>query len=304
MKYALSFSLFCLGILLSLNSFANECPSNWKTLHPAWIWCDDFETDKTASYFEKTGPFNRTAGVGFNGSYGMQSTWTSGSADGGSLKLAFGLTPPGSGFTPPASVDTTTKFKNIYYRVYLKSPTGWVNPSTPNNSKFVRAMVMTDSDWSQAMIAHLWSDEKNNSLLMSDPVSCVSGSTVQCVGYNDFAHFNWLGGTRGTTTIFASPELGTWKCIEHHVTLNNAGQSNGVSEFWIDDRLEASRTDLNFVGSYSAFGINSIFFENYINNGSPQTQSRYWDNIVVSTQRIGCNPDSNVLLPPTNLRVL
>lgn len=304
MKYAISFAMFYLCALFSLNSFASECASNWKTLHPEWIWCDDFETDKTISYFEKTGPFNRTAGVGFNGSYGMQATWTSGLSDGGSLKLAFGLTPPGSGFTPPAGVDTTTKFREVYYRVYLKSQTGWVNPNTPNNSKFVRAMVISASDWSQAMIAHMWSDETNNNFLMSDPVSCVSGSTVQCVGYNDFADFTWLGGTRGTTAIFTSPNLGTWNCIEHHVKLNDAGQSNGVSEFWIDDHLEASRTNLNFVGSYSAFGINSIFFENYINNGSPQAQSRYWDNIVVSPQRIGCNPGSNALLPPTNLKVL
>src|SRR5260221_932979 len=76
-KYAISLIMFCLYALFSLNSFANECPSSWKTLHPEWIWCDDFETDKTTSYFEKTGPFNRTAGVGLNGSYGMQSTWTS-----------------------------------------------------------------------------------------------------------------------------------------------------------------------------------------------------------------------------------
>jgi hypothetical protein len=152
------------------------------------------------------------------------------------------------------------------------------------------------------MIAHVWSDQSDNNFLMSDPVSCVAGSTVQCVGYNDFAHFTWLGGTRGTTAVFASPNLGTWKCIEHHVKLNDASQSNGVSEFWIDDHLEVSRTGLNFVGSYSAFGINAIFFENYINNGSPQAQSRYWDNIVVSTQRVGCNPSTS-LPPPTNLRV-
>src|SRR5437773_12353747 len=120
-KYAISFFVFCLYTSLALNSFADECPSNWKTLHPEWIWCDDFETDKTASYFEKTGPFNRTAGVGFNGSYGMQSTWTSGLADAGSLRLAFGLTPPGSGSTPRAGVDAPTSVWESYSRVYLRS---------------------------------------------------------------------------------------------------------------------------------------------------------------------------------------
>jgi len=299
-KRAITFVMFCLCASLASISFADECPSNWKTLHPEWIWCDDFETDKTSSYFEKTGPFNRVAGVGFNGSFGMRSTWTSGLVDAGSLKLAFGLTP--TGFSKPAGVDTTTKFREVYYRVYLKSQTGWVNASTGNNSKLVRAMVMSASDWSQAMIAHVWSDEGNNNFLMSDPVSCVSGSTVQCVGYNDFGHIVWLGGTRGTTAIFASPNLGTWKCIEHHVKLNDANQSNGVSEFWVDSNLDASRTNLSFVGSYSAFGINSIFYENYINNGSPQAQSRYWDNLVVSTQRIGCTPNP-AIAAPRNLRV-
>src|SRR4051794_34110868 len=74
-KYAMLIPVIVLSSLIGFNTFANECPSNWKTLHPAWIWCDDFETDKTASYFEKTGPITRTAGAGLNSSYGMKSTW-------------------------------------------------------------------------------------------------------------------------------------------------------------------------------------------------------------------------------------
>lgn len=305
MKYIFSLALFCLGTSLSFNSFANECPSNWKTLNPAWIWCDDFETDKTASYFEKTGPFNRTAGVGLDGSYGMQSTWMAGQVDGGSLKLAFGLTPPGSGIIPPAGVDTITRFREVYYRVYLKSQSGW-NSGTNNQSKFARATSFVAADWSQSMIAHLWSGGTNNNYLSIDPASCVSGSTVQCVGYNDFSHLVWLGMVNGTTPVFTTPNAGTWNCVEAHVKLNDAGLSNGVEEFWIDGHLEASSTNLNFVGSYGDYGINAILFENYINNGSPEAQSRYWDNLVVSTQRIGClqSTPSATLLPPQNLRII
>ena len=288
MKYAIAFTMFCLSALFSFISLADECPSNWKTLHPEWIWCDDFETDKTASYFEKKGPFNRTAGVGINGSYGMQSNWTSGSVDGGSLKLAFGLTPPGSGIVPPMGVDTTTKFRLIYYRVYLKSQIGW-NSGANKHSKFSRATSFVAADWTQAMIAHVWSnDTGNNNYLRSDPANCVSDSSVRCVGYNDFAALAWLGGVNGTTAVFASPNVGTWNCIEAYVRLNDAGLSNGIAKFWVDGHLEASSTNMNFVGSYSDYGINAVLFENYINNGSPQAQSRYWDNLVVSTQRIGC----------------
>ena len=303
MRSALSLVVACLFSSLALNSFADECPANWKTRHPEWIWCDDFETDKTPSYFEKTGSFNRTAGVGFNGSYGMKSTWISGSKDGGTLKLAFGLTPPGSGLTPPTGVDITTKFREVYFRVYLKSQTGWNSGTNGNNSKLARATSFVAADWSQSMIAHLWSnDTGNNNYLRSDPASCVSGSAVKCVGYNDFANLTWLGGLDGTTAIFTSPNAGTWNCIEAHVRLNDPDLSNGIEEFWIDGRLEASSISLNFIGSYSAYGINAVLFENYINNGAPQAQSRYWDNLVVSTLRIGCSP-SAVLAPPPNLRI-
>jgi len=45
---------------------------------------------------------------------------------------------------------------------------------------------------------------------------------------------------------------------------------------------------LNFVDSYTDYGINAIFIENYWNSGSPKEQQRYFDNFVVSTKRIGC----------------
>ena len=89
-----------------------------------------------------------------------------------------------------------------------------------------------------------------------------------------------------------------------HVKLNDLGQSNGVEEFWIDGHLEAKRTNLNFIGSYDGYGINAIFFENYINNGAPQAQSRYWDNLVVSTQPIGCMGPAAAVPPPQNLRLV
>lgn len=68
-------------------------------------------------------------------------------------------------------------------------------------------------------------------------------------------------GVNGTTAVFSSPNVGTWNCIEAHVKLNDPGLSNGIEEFWIDNHLEASSTNLNYVGSYSAYGINAILLE-------------------------------------------
>ena len=139
------------------------------------------------------------------------------------------------------------------------------------------------------MIAHLWAGGEY--WLLVDPVSLVDENcVVLSTGYNDFAHMDWLGNKRGITPIFGPGYDGIWYCIEAHVKLNdtNPEVANGVQEFWIDEQLEARRDGLNFVKCWDEYGINAIFFENYWNSGSPVTQERYFDNIVVSTEPIGC----------------
>jgi hypothetical protein len=124
-----------------------------------------------------------------------------------------------------------------------------------------------------------------------DPARCVDGNgNVACTTYNDFSHLKWIGAKSGKTPVFSTGNAGRWFCIEHHVKLNDPGQSNGVQEFWIDGNLEARDENLNFIGSYTTYGINAIFIENYWNEGSLKKQERYIDNIVVSTKPIGCFP--------------
>jgi hypothetical protein len=48
------------------------------------------------------------------------------------------------------------------------------------------------------------------------------------------------------------------------------------------------KTGMNWLGSFAAFAWNAVFLENYVNAGAPQAQERYFDDFVVSTQRIGC----------------
>jgi len=90
------------------------------------------------------------------------------------------------------------------------------------------------------------------------------------------------------TPLFDPGHVGRWYCIEAHAQLNTPGEPDGVFEYWLDGNLEARETGLNWVGPFSPYGINAVFFENYWNGGSPAAQERYFDNIVVGTQRIGC----------------
>lgn len=263
----------------------NEC----NTAKPEWIFCDDFETDRLSHYFEYSHPdssFERTDSVGVLGSWAMRVHFKKGQVDAGSLKLAFGKTP-----SPYLrAIDSgTTIYREIYWRVFLRNDSTWTGGG---GDKLSRAQVLASSAWSQAMGAPVWSaggTPPGSNYLAIDPYSgSDSAGRLTTNTYNDFPHLRWLGAARGATPIFDQAHVGRWYCIEAHIRLNDAGQSNGMFELWIDDWLEARRIDLNWVGRFADYGLNTVFFENYWNSGSPVAQDRYLDNVIVSTRRVGC----------------
>jgi hypothetical protein len=213
----------------------------------------------------------------------MRVRWQVGEVGAGSLKLAFGRTP----LTYFRAVDAgTANYRDIYWRMYVKNQAGWVGGGA---DKLSRATVFAGSNWSQAAIAHIWSMGSGSNYLGVDPASGTDlAGNVLTTTYNDFANLRWLGMRAGTLPIFSSGNVGQWYCVEARMRLNDPGVNNGVHALWINGTLQAQRTDLNWVGSYDAYGINAVFFENYWNAGSPVAQERYFDNLVVSTQPIGC----------------
>ncbi|HVT40119.1 MAG TPA: Ig-like domain-containing protein [Gemmatimonadaceae bacterium] len=259
------------------------------------IWCDDFESDRTGSYFEYDsggGRFARAAGVGVDSSTGMRVRWAAGDVGAGSFHLAFGKTP--QAYMKPVD-DGTANYREIYWRMYVRNQAGWTGGG---GEKLARGIVFADSSWAEAAIAHVWS--MNLNLLGLDPASGTDTlGNVRTKEYNDFPNLRWFGEQRGATPIFDAAHVGKWYCVEVHMKLNDAGQSNGLNELWINGSLEAQSTNLNWLGSFNAFGINAIFFENYWNAGSPVAQERYIDNLVVSTQRIGCGTPAAGAAPPT-----
>ena len=265
---------------------AGEC----ERPHPGWIWCDDFESDRLASYFEYDdagGRFARVAGAGAEGSAGMRATYaTAPQTSSGSLKVAFGRTP--QPYFRAVDAGTAT-YREVYWRVYVRYPTGWQGGGA---DKLTRATSFVDAgSWAQSMIAHVWSggDSASWNYLFIDPASGTDASgAIQTTTYNDFTNLRWLGAARGSSAVFAPASQGSWHCIEAHARLNDSGAANGLFELWVDGHADASRELLNWVGGYGGYGINAVFLENYWNAGSPVSQSRYLDNLVISTQRIGC----------------
>ncbi|PYO80971.1 MAG: hypothetical protein DMD65_14145, partial [Gemmatimonadetes bacterium] len=264
------------------SSAAGECA----TPQAGWIWCDDFEQNRLGQYFEydsSSGDFVRAAGVGMDGSYGMRVHFAAGQVSAGSLHLAMGKVPDSYFRTVDAG---TAIHRNVYWRMYVRNQTGW---SGGGGYKLSRAISFATSTWAEAMMAHVWGDPPGSGELYLDPASGTDAAgNLLTTKYNDFANMRWLGAQSGVTPLFDASHVGQWYCVEAHAQLNDAGLSNGMFEFWINGNLEARETGLNWLGSFSAYGINALFFENYWNTGSPVAQERYFDNIVISTEPIGC----------------
>jgi hypothetical protein len=256
---------------------------------PEWIWCDDFEEERLAAYFEyddSDGSFVRQGGVGRDGSFGMAVRFAGSQVSAGFLHLAVGKTP--QEYMRPVD-DGATAYRELYWRLYVRNEPTWRGGG---GHKLSRAFSFASpTSFAQAMVAHVWAgSEPNHNRLVIDPVSGTDeAGNLRTVKYNDFEHFRWLGSRAGATPIFDENHVGDWYCIEAHAALNDAGVSNGVFELWVDGWREASRSDLNWVGTIGPeYGINAVYFENYWNGGSPIAQERYFDDIVVSTARIGC----------------
>ncbi len=254
-----------------------------------WIFCDDFESDRLARYFEYDsagGSFVRRPGVGVNGSTAMLVRFAAGQVAAGSLHLALGKVPAGAGL---ATVDgTTNTYRDLYYRVYVRNDATWTGGG---GDKLMRAQSIVASNWAQAMDLPVWTDPvPNENYLEVDPESGTDAAgNVVTTKYNDFANLRYLGLARSTLPMFDASHVGQWYCVEAHAKLNDAGQSNGVAELYINGALAAQHANMNWVGNFSAYGINAVFVENYWNAGSPKAQQRYIDRLVVSTQPIGCN---------------
>lgn len=249
----------------------------------AWIWCDDFEQDRLARYFEVNtagGRLARSTGAGRAASTGLRQRFVAGEEHAGDLSLAFGRTP--DAYMRPVDAGTAN-YRELYWRFYLRTEPGWTGGA---GWKLSRAIIFADASWAEALVAHAAGYTNDTMYLILESGTDIDG-TLRTTRYNDFGNFRYLGDRAGQAPIYAT-RVGEWVCVEAHVRLNDAGVSNGVFESWVNGVADVTWTELNLVGRYSAYGLNALFFNAYWNNGAPRTQERYLDNIVVSSRRIGC----------------
>lgn len=103
----------------------------------------------------------------------------------------------------------------------------------------------------------------------------------------------------GANNISSPPAvspLGQWVCLEARVQANSGGQANGSQTLWVDEQQAGEWTGFRW-RTDDALKINSLGLWHYVTDGvyAPgQTQQTIWfDDVVISTARIGCGPGGN-----------
>jgi len=119
--------------------------------------------------------------------------------------------------------------------------------------------------------------------------------------YPDMPCAQPVGQNYGEYTYFSPPTqapLDIWTCLETEVLLNTPGMHNGLHRAWLNGALAVEK--LNMRWRDSAILNLSSFQLSFSGNSS--TDTHIWiDNVVVSTQRIGCLSTAIPPSPPTGL---
>jgi hypothetical protein len=99
-------------------------------------------------------------------------------------------------------------------------------------------------------------------------------------------------------------ERGRWVCLEMHMRLNTPGQArllqrgqarllqrgqaDGSMSFWVDGQPAHEQTGMHW-RDVPELQLNKAWLQHYIAGGDADQSNRIWfDDVVVSTQRIGC----------------
>jgi hypothetical protein len=236
--------------------FAGECAQS--SLHPEWLWCDDFEGGKAfkENYQDvDTTGFSISTNDVFEGANALQQHYKTGQVGAGWI-----IRVNNNGFPD-----------HLFMRWYHKFETGFQGfPPKMARMRFRER----SGDWAAPLEIHTW---VQNAYVVAD-VKANSSSQRNSTG--------WLAVAKSNFSFDNPANVGRWVCFEMEVQLNTPGATDGLYRIWADDSLIVERTKVDLRGSENLH-INEVMLDCYWNGGSPKAQSRYYDNFVISTKRIG-----------------
>jgi hypothetical protein len=267
---------------------------------PGIIFCEDWEGTSplpgqwTDGYNGGLQSVTTTAANVYQGARALETLWPGGSAGAGWLSRWFKTN--GQPTTP------VTGYDHVYARLYFKLQSNFT--CAPNCPK---VMVLygnrTDNPWSGSGQAGICPNGTDY---------FYAGVATSQVGPRDYILYDYypempctqpVGQNFGQYIYFspvAQAPLDTWTCLETEVLLNTPGARDGLHRAWLNGVLAVEKANMRWRDS-TILNLNSFQLSF---SGNPSADTRMWiDNVVVSTQRIGCVSAGIPPDPPTGLTV-
>jgi hypothetical protein len=234
-----------------------DCPVEEQKI----ILCDDFEGDDLSVNYEdinaKTGQgIELSSNDFFRGEQSLMQSYTPGQVEAGWI----------------SNVIEDGYPDHVFVRWYHKFEEGFEGLPP----KMARIKNREYVNWRTGFAYHIWIDKG----LLNADIYAPNSSQANSVGYLP-VHY--------TSFSYADPEnIGVWVCIEVELKLNTSGAADGHYRMWVNGKKELEKLNVDLRGS-TDLKITEVLLDCYWNGGSPKNQSRYYDDFIISTERIGCS---------------
>jgi hypothetical protein len=251
------------------------------------IFCEDAETltlpGRWIDGAQPTITVTANTAQVFSGSKAIQANLPG--ADGGWLGTFF--TPTGN-----AAPSGTPGYDHIYARMYAKLSANWVcvGPSCGKFMVFYGAQSGISGPYNPYSGNGKAGVIPNGSDYYYAGVAMVAPSVPREIALYEYYpeqldHSGFSG-----DAIVGSPTVqipvDRWTCIEQELLANTPGQHDGLQRVWVNDTLVVQHAGMRW---RDTLNLQTLQFQLSFSLTPPQTQQYWVDNVVVSTQRIGCS---------------
>ncbi|QQS15437.1 MAG: fibronectin type III domain-containing protein [Candidatus Moraniibacteriota bacterium] len=298
------------------NVSMNEC----STMQNGWIFCNDFDTNVT------TDTQRRAQWDDYDGATDVNFPQDNGPSQNSSNHVAQFLIPQNASAGADLVKVFGSSYQKLYLRYYTKYATGF--PFTMGNhggglTAGDRAHLATSGyrpgDPATPSGSDEWADFRVQYNKGSNPIpyaysynvgmyqDCPSsgscfGDSYPCV-YDSGQSYCTKAVDRPTATM-PTITAGNWHCVEETVDMGTAGQSNGTFQLTWDGAYAGNLVNMHFRNNANNL-LHNLYLSLYSGDATHALADQRLDNIVVSTQPIGCGntstPDTTPPTSPTNL---
>jgi hypothetical protein len=255
--------------------------------HPAVIFCDDFESGNFSQWQDGYKPDRHTITSDptnvFQGTKALQVHYPQG-FDGGWLARWF---MPG--------------YDDVYVRLYVKWESNWRNTASGGDKTVGLYGNRIDNHWSGFGKAGIKPTGTDFFLGMVTSLSWHTRSNPgEMIFYSYYPDMEKApdGMYWGSFFFQNAPRTGMkpgqWYCLEYELRVNTPGMRDGSQKMWIDGQLKGEVNNMRWRDT-TDLRINAVQLS--FSGGGPKTQHKWIDNVVVSTQKIGCVADSDATPP-------